>query len=199
MAGSIAVAAGTTASNSSSSAGTDRIRETRTEPVTVAVGLIVVAVAIVVAILGWAGFDDAMAGPSTAVESEGFTLLVVLLEFGGAAIVARGLLFPRTILPGDENLLCGPSRRAASSKSRVTERAAVFLVGGAAILVTALLLPFAALVAPGVCSGGPCIPPSPPVSVELWLIVGGIAAMGIGAVIGRRVRRSPAPGAAQDP
>lgn len=199
MAGSAAVATGSSVSKSSSRAGTDQIRETRTEPVTVAVGVIAVAVAIVVAILGWAGFDDTIGGPGTAVESGGFTLLVALMELGGAAVVARGLFFPLAVLPGDENLLCGPSRRAASSKSRATERAVVFLVCGAAILATALLLPLAALVAPGVCAGGPCIPPSPPMSVEFWLIFGGLATMGIGTVIGLRVRRSPGLGAAQDP
>lgn len=176
--------------------GTEQRRETRPEPVTVAVGLIIVGVAIVGAILAWAGFDDEIAGPSPAVESGAITLLVALAEFGGAVVVARGLLFPLRLLPGDESLLCGPSRRAASTKSRSTERAAVFLVCGASILITAILLPLAGLAELQVCAGGPCVPPLPPLSVELALALGGSAAIGVGAALAWRARGLPGPSVA---
>lgn len=190
MAGSAAAAAEASLSRPSE---TERGRETRPEPVTVAVGSIVVGVLIVVAILAWAGFDDEIAGPSTAVESGSITLLIALMELGGAVVVARGLLFPFHILPGDESLLGGPSRLAASTKSRSTERAAVLLVYGASIVSTAILLPLAGLVELQVCSAGPCIPPFPPLSVELALVLGGSVAIGGGAALAWRARGLPGP------
>lgn len=192
------MATGGSVSRSPVSDTTEGTRETRRDPVTVVLGLIPIGVAMVVAVLGWGEIDDTVASPTTALGGEIVTALVVLVELGGAAVVARGLLFPLRPLPGDDSLLGGPSRRVASARSRWSERAAVVVAFGAALLVTGLVLPLA-LFAPGpACSMGPCVPPSPPLSLQLGLAVGGAAAIGAGVVLARTARRFAGPTVARN-